>query len=113
MASVLSPGQSLTPGQSLHSNNGRFEFILQRDGNLVLYRTSNGFPLWASGTNGRDVRVCAMQTDGNLVIYSNGGRALWSSGTHRHPGSFLAVQDDANVVIYKPHHAVWATGTNE
>jgi hypothetical protein len=103
----MQPGQVLNPGESIASANGRFRFTYQADGNLVLYRDKAA--LWASGTNGRGVGVCIMQTDGNLVLYGPDGAALWASGTNGFPGSYLVVQDDGNVVIYRP--ALWSTNT--
>ncbi|MFC5724197.1 hypothetical protein ACFP1Z_28970 [Streptomyces gamaensis] len=52
------------------------------------------------------------QEDGNFVVYTRSGHAVWASGTAGHPGSRLAVQDDGNVVIYDGSQAIWATGTN-
>jgi len=66
----MRPGEVLNPGQSIVSANGRFRFIYQDDGNLVLYR--DGAALWASLTDGRGVGVCIMQADGNLVLYTRG-----------------------------------------
>ncbi|AEI39713.1 mannose-binding lectin [Paenibacillus mucilaginosus] len=34
----LLPGEKLTAGQMLVSNNGRFALVMQTDGNLVLYQ---------------------------------------------------------------------------
>ncbi len=107
---TMQPGQSLNPGQSIISADRRFTFVYQGDGNLVLYR--GGAPLWASGTNGKGVGVCIMQTDGNLVIYLRGGHPIWASGTNGSPGSRLVAQSDGNVVIYRPdNHPIWATNT--
>src|SRR5260370_558806 len=94
-ADQMQPGQVLNPGQGITSADGRFNFVYQNDGNLVLYRS--GAPLWASSTNGRGVGVCIMQTDGNLVLYTPGGHALWASGTSGSPGSHLIAQNDGNV----------------
>ncbi|MCX4749822.1 hypothetical protein OG455_30635 [Kitasatospora sp. NBC_01287] len=45
----------------------------------------------------------AMQSDGNLVLYSlNSGAALWSTGTYNHPGAWAAFQSDGNLVVYQP-----------
>ena len=109
----LFPGQELPIGARLESNNGNYKFIMQTDGNLVLY-DQNGKAIWASGTNNIAIQRCIMQTDGNLVLYRYDGKAAWSSGTYGKPNSLLNVQNDGNVVIYfdpKPE-AVWATGTN-
>jgi hypothetical protein len=106
---TMQPGQVLNPGQSITSADGRFTFIYQTDGNLVLYL--GGTPLWASGTNGLGTGTCIMQADGNLVIYSPGPNGVWASGTSS-PGSRLVVQTDGNVVIYRPDGtAAWATNT--
>jgi tyrosinase len=106
----MQPGQVLNPGDQIRSSSGRYSFVYQGDGNLVLY--DGGTPLWASATDGQPVGVCIMQGDGNLVIYARGGLALWASNTWQHPGSRLVVQDDGNVVIYRPDSTpVWATNT--
>jgi hypothetical protein len=105
----MQPGEALNPGQSVASTDGRFVFVYQTDGNLVLY--GPGGPLWASNTAGQPAGVCVMQTDGNLVVYDP-DRPLWSSDTWQHPGSRLVVQNDGNVVIYTPAgQAVWSTNT--
>jgi hypothetical protein len=106
----MQPGETLSPGESITSANGRYRFIYQGDGNLVLY--VGGAPLWASGTDGGPVGICIMQSDGNLVIYAPGSQPIWSTDTWQHPGSRLVVQDDGNVVIYRPDGSpVWATNT--
>ncbi|MFC1636120.1 lectin [Planctomycetota bacterium] len=117
MSSVLSPGEQMVPtdvqGQSeVFSPNGKYRFVLQADGNLVLYRTTNGQAMWASNTNGQAVRNAIMQGDGNFVIYGFPA-PIWASNTVGHPGSFLVVQNDGNVVIYQPNSPKWSTGTNE
>jgi hypothetical protein len=99
--------------KSLVSPDGRFKFILQGDGNLVLYGPQNQ-PLWTSGTAGHtDVYDLVMQSsDGNLVIYDRDGNSLWASGTTGFPGSKLVVQNDGNAIIYGTNNQVhWATDT--
>lgn len=109
---TLHPGEWLVKEQGLSSNNGYYRFIMQSDGNLVLYVGSGYRPLWSSGTYGQQVTGAVMQTDGNLVIYNPSGRAIWSSNTWDKPGSYLVVQNDGNVVIYRPKCPIWATNTN-
>lgn len=104
------PGTVLDPDDAIVSANGRYRFVYQSDGNLVLYDGNRA--LWATGTNGRPVGVCIMQGDGNLVIYGRGASVQWASNTDQHPGSELDVQDDGNVVIYAPDRSVlWASNT--
>src|SRR5713226_3570419 len=103
MSDQLQPNESLAPDQSLVSASGRYTFVYQGDGNLVLYKNYPLQPrraLWASNTNGTPPATCVMQGDGNLVIYDPNGHARWSSNTWHDPGSHLVVQDDGNVVIY-------------
>jgi peptidoglycan hydrolase-like protein with peptidoglycan-binding domain len=109
---ILQPGQGLSGGQSIWSWDGRFEFAMQGDGNLVLYK--QGSPKWASGTNGKGGDRVIMQEDGNLVIYKSNGQPVWASNTNgsSNYGSSLNVQNDGNVVIYRPNGApIWATNT--
>jgi hypothetical protein len=110
MSDTLNPGELLHKGGSISSNNGAITFVLQDDGNLVLYNQS-GQPLWATGTNGKEVSQAIMQLDGNFVLYGPTG-ALWASGTDHYPGSHVIAQDDHNVVVYDPQSkARWATNT--
>lgn len=108
----LSPGQTLSGGQYLLSPNGRYELIMQGDGNLVLYSPTTY--LWATWTQNHPGDYLLMQGDGNLVIYRQGGSpADWSSRTAGNPGAYLLVQNDGNVVMYHQGgiNPVWSTNT--
>lgn len=109
---TLKPGQNLSRNETLISLNGRYELIMQNDGNLVLYRTECRTALWATNTHNTDCNRAVMQTDGNFVVYHEGEQAAWDSKTHGNPGSWLVLQDDGNLVVYKPQ-PVWASGTNQ
>jgi hypothetical protein len=61
---------------------------------------SNYKPVWSSNTSGTDGNHLTMQADGNLVEYDSSGKALWDSATEGNPGSTLALQTDGNLVIY-------------
>ncbi len=109
---TLNPGDSLTPGHAITSPNGQYQFTLQSDGNIVLYKKSGKKALWNSGTAGKKVTKLLMQADGNLVLYKD-KKALWSTGTSGNQGAFLMIQDDGNAVIYTNHKkkAIWSTNT--
>lgn len=109
-SNYLAYRSELYKGQYLLSSNGRFKFVLQFDGNLVLYDNSTRSALWASWTNGRAVNKCVMQSDGNFVIYGYPA-AIWASNTGGNPGAYLIVQNDGNVVIYRNGRPIWATNT--
>jgi GH25 family lysozyme M1 (1,4-beta-N-acetylmuramidase) len=98
---AMAPGTGLAKGDSVEACGGCFTFVMQGDGNLVLYQTHGG-AVWNSGTAGTTADTVVMQGDGNLVIYSTAGCPLWNSGSGGHPGASLAVQDDGNLVIYDP-----------
>ena len=107
---VASANTSLARGQGARSCSGRYHFVHQTDGNVVLY--DNNTALWHTGTHGRSTSSLVMPGDGNVVLYAASGAAIWSTGTHGNAGSVLAVQDDGNVVVYSGSTALWATGTN-
>lgn len=101
-------GREMRQGMSLKSADGRFTFVLQTDGNLVLYDRYSR-PLWASG-HGADFVV--MQSDGNFVGYLNSGLATWATNTGGSGATHLVVQSDGNLVLYtSANRAVWSSGT--
>ena len=102
----------LQPDLGIKSKNQCFMLNPQSDGNLVLYRKSNGQALWATGTDRRNVRQTIFQADGNLVVYNTSNQPVWASGTDRKGGAKLVVQDDGNVVMYNSQNqSLWATNT--
>jgi surface antigen len=105
------PSTILQAGINTKSKNQCFSLNPQPDGNLALYRTSNGQPIWDSKTYNRNVKQTIFQADGNLVMYNTSNSPVWASGTDRR-GARLTVQDDGNMVIYNSQNqAVWATNT--
>jgi len=42
-----------------------------------------------------------MQADGNLVVYSDEGKAMWASDTAGNPNSFVSFHDNGDLAIYK------------
>jgi lysozyme len=106
----LSAPASLSAGQSLRSPNGQYQAVQQSDGNLVVY--GNGQGLWSTRTWGNDGAGLALQSDGNLVLYSAAGQPLWSTRTAGSGGqNTLVMQDDGNLVLYGPHGALWSSAT--
>jgi hypothetical protein len=88
------------------------KLVMQGDGNLVLYRTQNSQPLWASNTAGQPVVTAEMQGDGNFVAYTSAGAAPWATGTDGNPGASVVVQDDGNLVVYNAsNNPLWASNT--
>lgn len=70
-------GATLWPGDSVTSNNGQFQLVMQGDGNLVEYGIG-GRVLWASGTSGRPGAFTQVRANGTLaIVYNNVRVALW------------------------------------
>ena len=109
---TLYEGEALTPGQRLTSLDGRFNLILQTDGNLVMYDPHNR-AIWSSNSNGHpNVSEAIMQPDGNLVIYENGSNPYWAtqtSGDASQPS--LVMQSDGNLVMYSTGTSYWSSKT--
>jgi len=105
----LYPGQSLQRGHGIWSKDGATLFVHQIDGNVVLYH--NGRLLWATATAGQATTALALQSDGNLVLYSSKAVPVWNSETYGRAITGLAVQNDCNVVLYQDKLAVWETNT--
>jgi hypothetical protein len=96
-AGRLGSGETLRAGDMITSPDEHYRLVMQGDGNLVEY--VGGRPLWASGTYGHAGAFTAMQTDGNLVVYSAGGTPLWSSKTAGNPGAYLVIRNDADLRV--------------
>lgn len=109
---TLFEGQYLHAGQELSSGNG-FNFVMQGDGNFVIYQ--GGTAIWATMTNGNSGAFAVLQGDGNLVVYTGGGHALWASHTNGYgAGLRLVMQTDGNAVIYNSANQwLWTSGTDK
>jgi hypothetical protein len=109
---TLFENERLNPDEKLVSQSGRFTFIMQSDGNAVIYQGSQ--PIWASQTYGSVGSIITMQSDGNLVVYQQ-SQPIWSSQTWTTTprGRYrLVMQDDGNLVIYDGTNVpTWASNT--
>jgi lysophospholipase L1-like esterase len=108
-ADTLSLGQSLTPGMSLTSADGRFVFTLQADGTLTVKEGTA--TLYSAGGGGTPLDL-TLQQDGNVIESDTNGNVLFQTNTSGQGGQNLIMQNDGNLVLYtsgsKP---VFATNT--
>lgn len=111
-AAILHPDQVIYKGQSLSSDDGRYRLVMQDDGNLVYYRTSDWSARWSTSTRNRGGQLAVMQRDGNFVVYDQSWNALWISTTQGRPGAYIAAQDDGNLVIYQNGRPFWDIGVD-
>jgi hypothetical protein len=107
---TLNAGQQLAVGQQMIAKN--VNLVMQGDGNLVMYRSVFGRPMFATNTGGQPATRAVMQGDGNFVLYGNNGTPYWDTGTWQYPGARLVLQDDGNLVVYDSgNRARWASNT--
>ena len=124
---TIPSGTIMNEGDSYTSPNGNYTFIMQTDGNLVLYLNGpNGKATWAANTadseqkNGDGGVKTVLQSNGDLQVIDSKNNVLWSSGTSSSKtelsnGSTVSVQNDGNVVMYQSttynDASLWSTGT--
>ncbi|GAA4680771.1 glycoside hydrolase family 6 protein [Frondihabitans cladoniiphilus] len=105
-ATALTGPLTVLANTAISSAGGAAQFVLQGDGNLVLY--SSGRAVWSSGTSGNVGATVVLQSDGNMVLYSATGRALWNSGTSgRGTGEKLTVSDQGQATLSIGGTVVW------
>lgn len=110
---VLLPNQTMSPGQFLMSENGRFRLVLQADGNLVI--KSGDAVIWVADSNqpySKTLHQKRMREPLQFVISNSGflydpsRRRLWiAESTHSIDKSLwdnacMVIQDDGNLIIY-------------
>ncbi|WP_433898635.1 hypothetical protein [Pseudomonas sp. PSE1(2024)] len=110
---VLPPNQTMSPGQFLTSENGRFRLILQADGNLLI--KDGEAVIWiadAHQAHSITLHQKKMREPLQFVISNNGflydasRKRLWiAESTHSIDKSLwyntcLVIQNDGNLVIY-------------
>ena len=79
---------------------------------LVLYKDNK--PAWQAENAWSHGNTLKVQSDGNVVLYDEGGHPVWASNTEGNDGAYLAVQDDGNAVVYdKAGEPIWATNTGD
>lgn len=72
---TLGPGQRMVTNDRIRSVDGRYELIMQGDGNLVIHR--NGTPIWSRGCCVAGTRL-VVQNDANVVMYRPSGGVSWA-----------------------------------
>jgi len=95
----LQPGEGLIAGMSIWSCDGRFQLIMQTDGNLVLYAPGIG-AIWASNTYLSPAVAAVMRGDGVLSVRGKNGQEYFTTNTAGNNGAFLWLKDDGNLVIH-------------
>lgn len=118
--SVLAAGQRLNPGEQLVSPDNSVSLVMEQNCDLVMYNEEGGV-VWHSVSFGQgeyEGCFCAMQTDGNLVIYNSSNIPLWDSGTQGYyaakwresanqPRKLVLDNSELMVLYNSANQAVW------
>lgn len=121
--SVLPAQHAMLPGNYLQSPNGRFQLVLQQDGNLVI--KDRGVVVWvADAKQPYSITVSDKGLGMSLQFAANVGAVLYDPSRNRvwaAQGTFtrdkaakynhqLSLQDDGNLVVYdqRDGRLVWA-----
>jgi len=110
----LSAGDYLGVNERLVSLNGKYDFRLQGDSNMILRKISTDKVLWKAGWGSGGTRL-HMQRDLNLVLYNPSGRPVWSSQTWssgpKSDSRRLYITNDGKLIIVDQNeNIVWEKG---
>ncbi len=89
-------------------------FIMQGDGNLVLYQKEDSQPLWNTTTNGATCGLdCSykfvFETNGNLVVFDENNNVKWHSNTANIGVNHLTI-DETKLGLYDAqNHLIWSS----
>ena len=101
-ARILQPGESLSAGEVMFSENGGYLATMQHDGNFVVYSNDGRLrPIWSTDTTGRGAVIATMQRDGNFVLYDAMRRAIWWTGSNGRDRTF-AISEFGEAMVVAP-----------
>jgi len=112
---TLKSGEELNRNEPLKSADGRYELLLQDDGNLVIYGTTdpdhnNKRVIWESGTVGSGATTLVLQGDGNLVLYDADFNKVWATNTNQGKATHLLLSNEGCMELYQGTTAcLWKT----
>lgn len=102
-------------GMSTIDNNTIF--VVQSDGNVVLYDKSTNKQIWATHTSkhGTHPYKLQYQANGSLILIDGTGRILWFSGANSKTGVNELIIQDKHVVSYNNNNnknrTLWNSAT--
>lgn len=90
----------LFPGDTIISDNMKYQAMFQQDGNLVIYRLSDQKVIWSSGSQGRNGQYALLKKDHSFAIYGPDSQPVWSIGISHpvfDPNTRLWLSDDGRI----------------
>lgn len=103
---VLKQNETLRVGQSLRSENGKFEARMQEDGNLVIQKENKTVTWSTSVKKTGNSKELIMQQDGNLVLYVD-RQVAWASHTETSNANCLTLTNEGALQVKKDESVVW------
>ena len=92
-------GTSLAPGSYIEAPNHMYKFLVQSDGNCVVFKGLE--PIWSTGTNQAGCKLM-LGSRGKLMMVNPGGDTVWETGEDGPSGDYyLQMQEDGNLVVYR------------
>ncbi len=118
---TLENGGYLYQEDYLRSTNDAYYAFMQRDGNFVVYTSSDFSPVnaqWSSNSTGKGQPPfrLIMEDNGNLIIRDRNNVQIWSTHTAGKGAKphHLIMQIDRNLVLYDGYHQpIWASNTTK
>ena len=113
----------------LISDYNQYCFVLQNDGNCVIYQIAKTISIWSTytyTTNNTDNYKLYIQNDGNLVLYTGNinitnniisGDSIWSSKSYQNQNNklyYLNIKYDGNLIIQDNNNTqIWESKTTK
>jgi len=113
VSNQLTYDQNLESGSYLQSLSSEFVFMLQEDGNLVIYDTWFKTVKWSSDTSGQGQAPYNLYLNSNTVLsyYDKNNNVVYTFPIFFSPIAILVMQSDGNLVIYSGTSVLWSSNT--
>ncbi len=108
----------LSENSPIYSDNGVYFFLVQDDGNMVIYQKMFEYqsyenkPIWASGTYriGKKPYLLAIEKEGEMILYDSDWTMLWVAGLEGKgtaPFRLLLTKQGILTLVDKTNFILW------
>ena len=105
---ALVVGKKMMAGDRIWSPSKNHYAIMQSDGNLCVYTSSNTW-VWCNGTQEKGSYLI-LQPDGNMCVYTSDKRWVWDTRTHTLAAKPMSLSIDDRGTLHlndKAGNSVW------
>ena len=111
---ILRCGDKLSVGQKLVSSNGAYYLIMQSDGNIGIFRTSDNTVVFSLLSEGKAVSsdyYAILQTDGNFAVKDGSDNPIWYNGTQNKNGvqNIVKLLNDGSLAVFSGNESIWSS----